>query len=252
MNALRPPLPSFLRRLHGDESGAALTEFAITLPIFLAFTVGILNLHDIHQNLLISEQRASAELWEDAIDAQTSAFGKPPSPFLGGPQAMSTYSSLGDLMSIPGALDVTTNFAGVYGDSGTKTMAMNAVPGVNMDSDPKLTLNQILCNSNSHAYTLLNDLNPIGGASLAAGLRYGVVSGQDTVTFQTERGADWRSIAGETDVWYVASTPTAPTDHVVGLIFTQLEIRSEDAWQDTVAFGMSNWASSLSGVSTCN
>lgn len=249
-----------------------MTEFAITLPIYLLFIVGILNLHEIQQSNLIVEQRASAELWADAVNAQTSAFAKPPLPWMGAGQAASAYSSAGELFSVAGAIDTGTNLGGMYADSGSKVLTLSAIPGVSPDSDPKTTLSGILCHSDSHSYNLLNDLPNASGLSggnfgniansvlsatgsrpaLAAGIRYGVVTGSDDFSFEGDSGHDWRNYQADAASHYFASVPTVPTDHFFGAGFARLEIGTENAWRDMVRFGWSNIGSGISSISTCN
>jgi len=56
-----------IRRFNSNESGAVLTEFVITLPIFVMIFVGIVNLHKLEWNNNRVKYLAATEMWDEAM-----------------------------------------------------------------------------------------------------------------------------------------------------------------------------------------
>lgn len=255
-----------LGNLHRSQSGTAMTEFAITLPIYLIFIIGILSIYEIQQGVLLSEQNAAAALWEDAIDYQTNPWRAEVVPLAGALTTGLFYDSIDEAVSFYGIADVVAAGGGMYPDSGAKAGAANLIPTINVSPDPKLMLTQIVC-SPSHTRNLMDDLPNAsdmnfgsfqGFAStvmnltgtrpaLAAGLRYGTVGGKDRSHFAA---ADGR-FSAETLTYYVASAPTAPSDHFMGAVLTRLELGTNNGWRDTARFGWSNIGSGAGSVGSC-
>ena len=255
-------------RLHRCQSGATMTEFAITLPVFFLLMVGIINVAEVQQGVLLSEQRASANLWEDAVDYQTGGMRNEMVPLAGANTASSYYSDIGDSATIYNILDTITAGTGIYADSGIKTGAANLIPTINVEPEPQQMLDQVMCNP-GFGYNLMNDMinasdmsydNIWGLASLilnatgtrpglAAGIRYGTVSGIDESTFGSSDQA--RLYQAETLTHYVASAPTQPVNRLAAVGLSRMEIGTEDGFRDTIVFGHNHVGDGVGDIGSC-
>ncbi len=264
-----------LRRLHQSRSGTAMTEFAVTLPIYILFMIGILNLYNIHQEVLLSEQRASAELWEDAVGVQS---GFPVSfemtPGSGAISSASHYSSVGDFLSVANSIDSGTAAGGMYAESGLKVSAADLIPNVNVDPEPEFNLNQVVCDP-SFTSNLMNDrmlagqmdydnfagiassvLNATGARpALGAGIRYGIVGGIDDHQFGSDSDASamgmTQAFGGDVQTDYSALAPTRPVDRIGTVGLARLEIGPDDGFSDTANFGWTNIGSGADSIGSC-
>lgn len=265
MNLSVPHIHAFLARFHQDQRGTSLTEFVIALPIYLAIMIGMLNLYQLHQGAIYSAQRSNAIMWRNAIPVQQSPFTGQVLPASGGVFTIANYVEAKKLPGFYAGIDSGAAFGGLYTDSWMKAGAMDLIPNVNVDPEPKLRLSGIVCNP-SHAHQLMNDqidfrnmsfgsfgnfasslMNMTGSRpSIAAGIRYGSISGTDEHTFGP---ADGRFQATTLNNWMV-SAPVMPSDHFIGAVLTRLEMGNED-WSSVVRFGWSNLGSGMSGVGAC-
>lgn len=254
-----------------------MTEFAITLPVYVMFMVGIISMYEIHQGAMVSEQKAAAEMWDDAIDVQYRNYipSSEALPVTGAARAADYYSDADDTNTLAFPLDTLTSAGGMYADSGTKAGFANAIDpnSMNMDcpSNPGVHINQIV-GAQTHTSRLMNDMinfNNMSGASgpadianvildgtgsrpmLGAGIRYGVVGGVDRTEWGSGDNVQDRGYEAETLTSYNASAPTRPMERIFQLALVRLEIGTEDAYEDTVAFGLSNIGSGVSNASPC-
>ena len=252
-----------------------MTEFAISLPVYVVFMIGILNVYHIQQEALLSEQRASADLWDSAIDVQDgSLFGAEMTPATGAASAGAHYGAVDKLFTTASVMDMTTALGGIYADSGAKTTAANAIPTVNVDPDPQTNLTGVVCNP-SFTRNLMDDrmrademnfdnfagiassiLNASGTRpALAAGIRYGNVGGIDDHDFGSDSDAVAMEMAQaftanvQTD--YVASAPPRPVDRLAAVGLARLEIGTEDGYSDTANFGWSHIGSGADSIGSC-
>ena len=60
-----------LRRFHRNEEGVSLTEFIITVPIFLSLMVGILNMGQLLREVPQAGRYAATEMWEATYAAES-------------------------------------------------------------------------------------------------------------------------------------------------------------------------------------
>lgn len=257
-----------LRRLHRCDSGAALTEFAITLPVYVVFMVGIITMYEIHQGVLVSEQKAAANLWDDALDVQHRDYlpDLRATPASGAVNSGSFYNEVGDTWTVSSGLDMAAA-GGHYTDSGAKAGFASLIDPAAANPDPpggpRLRLDQIIC-SPSHAETLMNDsvsLNSFSGSwtnllaatgvgqMMGSGIRYGIVSGIDETDFGSSD--EIRAYQAETQTSYNASAPTRPMERLYGVAMARMEIGTEDAFEDTIAFGWNNIGSGASSIGSC-
>lgn len=188
-----------VRRLHGEEKGSAMTEFVLTLPIFIMIFAGMGMLYRYNQEALIARMKTNKKLWADATAPNTIP------GFVPGAGGVVSIMSFGDIaLNGSGAL-------GMYVDSYIKAgLAEALIPGQaikNPASPPKATIQQITGMSGTSATasftnTLLNDLavpqwDSSGWAnilssvvatvavapSLVAGIRYVPVMAEETHNF---------------------------------------------------------------------
>ncbi len=267
-----------LRRLHHDRSGTAMTEFAITLPVYVMFMVGIITLYEIHQGAMLSEQQAAAEMWDEALDVQHREYlpGMEGLPMTGAANAVMYYNEADDLNTLAAGIDTGTAAGGMYADSGLKANFANSIGAGGIDLDcpesPQMHISQIV-DGQSHTARLMNDMvdfNAGGGDSgpimaaagaildgtgsrpmLGAGIRYGIVGGVHSEEFGSDHDLYSRAYQAETLTAYNASAPTRPMERIFQLALVRLEIGTESAYEDTVAFGLSNIGSGISNVSGC-
>jgi hypothetical protein len=255
--------------LHRHESGATLTEFAITLPVFFLLMVGIINVAEVQQGVLVSEQRASANLWKDAVEYQTGGPRAEMVPDVGANTADSYYNKIGQSSSIYSILDTSSLTSGLYSGSYVKAGAANLMPGVTVSPQPRMKLDQIMCSNPSFGFNLMNDEkeaddfnfdNAWGIASLifnatgtrpglAAGIRYGTVSGVDESTFGSTDQA--RVYQADTLTHYVASAPTQPTNRFFAVGLARIEVGTESAYRDTIVFGQNHVGDGVEGIGSC-
>lgn len=243
-------LPNLLRRLHSEQAGTALTEFAITLPVYLLFFAGIVSFHQVQQAALMSHQKASAELWKEAVHMQTTRFTDGYTPLAGVYNAADYYSRAGETFGIAHTIDTVTSVQGMYADSHYKVWAMDKVLLADLKSESKLAPK--VMNEKSHAYKLMDDRvqAPSGGGSgvlrivsmaldmtgarpaIAAGVRYGVVGGVDKDHYDVPFFDNSRPKAR-----YNASAPTYPEERWAALALTRIEMANTKAYNELLAFG---------------
>ncbi len=266
-----------LRRLHSDRSGTAMTEFAITLPVYVIFMVGIISMFEIHQGVIMSEQRAAAEMWDEALDVQHRTYI--PSwealPATAAIDAGAWYLEAEDATSPAAIIDTVTSAMGMYADSGAKVGFAHGLGATNLDMNcpdsPQTSIGGIV-DSQSHTARLMNDqmnFNNMGGSSgpvaiasavldgsgsrpmLGAGIRYGIVGGIDKSQFGSDHSLYNRAYSAETLTAYNASAPTRPMERLFQLALVRLEMGTSSAYDDMVAFGWSNIGSGISDINDC-
>lgn len=254
MNFERFQILSILRHFHRAQSGAALTEFAITLPVYLMFTAGIISLYNIQKDAILTHQLASSHLWEEAIEVQTSYTSRL-FPLGGAANSFSYYSDVGETWTIMNGFDSVTSGLGMYNESGVKAGGMDLIPGFNVSPDPKVNLAPDVMDKESHSFCLMNDnalqscdlsvsgfaaainsLLDLAGArpGLAAGIRYGIVGVYDDTAYKSLEMLD----NNDPKARYTVMAPTMPEERLMAVALTRLEMsRGHDAYDKFVAFG---------------
>lgn len=264
-------LRHILRSFHREQAGTALTEFVITMPVYLFFFSGIITLHQLQEVRLYSHQKTSAELWEKAVDMQTSYFSGGLSPGAGAINTGAYYAKANDLASITGALDTGDAALGMYFESGIKAGAIDNVPflNANITPEPKMNLAPDIMNEESHAHTLMNDrIFSIGSCngsgignilclvlsgtgarpSLAAGIRYGVVGAVDKTNYNTPL-FDNNNVKAR----YNVAAPTYPNERWEALALSRLEMSNgHDAYDELLEFGIVSGSGSAPRVKAPN
>ncbi|RVU47937.1 hypothetical protein EA187_00435 [Lujinxingia sediminis] len=239
-------LQSVARQLREEERATALTEFVVVLPIFLVAFGAILSLYNAHETALRTHALASAELWKDVRPIQTSYQMQHMHPVAGAIDAGLHYNNTGQ-WGVMAAKDIGEALGGMYADSGAKVTLANIVENVGVE--PKLTLNGILGNNNSHTFNLMNDqilagqMNMKGfsgiastlltqsGArpALAAGIRYGIAS---SVVRKDFPSSPW--LSGQAEAAYTAAAPPMPQGRMMAVALTRLEMGTEAPLQDAL------------------
>lgn len=267
MNPAKPNQDSMRRSffaLHRDRRATALTEFVITLPVYMVMLMGIMTLYELHQGVMTSERAASGNAWEDTVNLQTngmfnwdSAQRVTPPTGLG-----SVYSFYNDYeWSAYAGADALTTGGGLYLDSGLKGDVIGNVADFNVSgvTSPVTGATDVMCNP-SHTRNLMDDVGNFSsgtGGSLAgtinsalnysgvrpgvaAGIRYGITGGSDDLTFGT---GGFRGYEAEANTGYMVSSPTQPTERFPSVAFSYLEIYGNDAFNDLAPLGWNNWNS---------
>ena len=226
------PLRHLARRLHAGESGSAMTEFVIGLPIFILIFGGMGMLYTLNHEALLVRAEANADLWANADATVAQA-----SPVTGG--GASIVGSIGDLGNLatnaPSAL-------GIYVDSYSRAIIPGVVPGLGPRQPaaiPKWKISSITGSTGTFANALLNDLvNPTrssggfagvmssivqstgSGPGIAAGIRYGTVEGEAERTVQL--GA-WGEVELDPGTLHMPA-PTAATHRLAAVALTRLTL----------------------------
>lgn len=265
MISLRRSIICGLRGLHRDCCGAALTEFAITLPVYMIFMVGIITLWEIQEGAVTNEKEASAELWEDAIKIQ-SQYTEHINPTAGAIDSIHNHygwSSLGsfDFSSETAfaAIDGGSSAGGIYFESAAKVAAFDAVglaegtpDELAYSMDPKLAdgdsmtnrlLNDQMNFSNSDFGSLAGMLEAVldfTGSRLGAGagIRYGIASGisENSTSIIDEK----RNYQVEYESKFNATAPTMPEERLAALAMSYIRVSSNDGFANTAAWGLTN------------
>lgn len=261
MNSFLTKIRYSVGRLHRAQSGAALTEFAITLPVYLAFTVGILTLYNIQQDTLISQARASSSLWNEVIEAQTSYNPAHMVPIAGAAMSqVDYYNPIGDTFSVMSGLDTITAAGGIHFEGGTKAGTITAIPGFTLGVEPgaRPILTPDIMDSNSHAFCLVND-NLVEGISdcdtsfsgfsstinslldiagvrpgFAAGIRYGVVGAYDDESYESHHLLN----NDDPKARFNTMVPTVSEERIWSVLLTRLEMGRGGNYDSFVAFGI--------------
>lgn len=257
MNLSLTAIRSLITRFHRAESGAALTEFAITLPVYLFFTFGIINLYTIQQDKMISQARASSQLWTTAVEAQTSYNAAHIHPVSGAFVGQSNYyNPVGDTFSLMSGFDTVTSALGIHFEGATKAIAANAVPGFHTAVEPKVALSEVM-DPESVAFCMVNDridegvrncanspsgffsaINSVlGGAGaypgIAAGIRYGVIGAYDDEAYSSHELLDNNDPKARFNVM----VSTSPEERILSVLMTRLAMTDYDPYEKFVAFG---------------
>jgi hypothetical protein len=224
-----------------SESGSAMTEFVIGLPIFIMIFSGMGVLYRLNHESLIVKADANAQMW---ADAEASMVGMV--PLVG---AATSVGSIGDLFQNG------LSGAGIYADSGVKVrIPKTLMPGA-VSVTPKLTIGGIMGTTDEYvSHRLLNDMvdptwhgggfvgafNSIvqtsgAGPAIAAGMRYGAVDGEATRSFSTKFG-DLNFESGKLDV----PMPNASVHRVAPVIMTRLALEGTERYKKPIqVFDMS-------------
>ncbi len=259
MNPLTQSLIRPLQRLHRDRRATALTEFAITLPVFMLFLSGIVTLYDLQQQALFTHQESVSELWERAVHIQeTGPLDSAMSMAQGNP--MSTLEDMGHMSSASGAYSVNSFYNEMgFGDDwlGTTTDNLSTLGGMHGDSGLKtevfhqagLTPNHWSDNSWPHQNvsdvgdssaldTLMQDRIDQGGfrPALAAGLRYGIAGGTADREFSVNDSL--REYSAESLTGYNASAPTYPSERLAAVFFAWRHVSGTDGYDNMIEFGI--------------
>lgn len=222
------------RRFFANEGGAAMTEFVIGLPMFILIFSAMGAMYQFHHGGILAKGEAYSALWSE--DANGSIF------------KMSPAGALGDIGSVGDVWQNGLSGAGIYVDSGVKTMIPSKLmPGSGIDS--KTSLSGITGGDDDAVnYRLLNDfydpswdgssfagafssiIKTTGtGLGIGAGIRYGAAQGSGTASVSTGWGAvDYDS--GEIDL----PARTAATHRIAPVILTRLEFSLTDRFDEAI------------------
>lgn len=256
-------LQNNFKSLLSSDSGSAMTEFVIGLPIFIMIFSGMGALYKLNHEALLVKAEANAGLWEEA----EMGAGK---IIPGG--ALFDVGSFGDVVQNGGSA------LGIYADSGIKTaVPLTLIPGSKPDS-ACFTVGCALggAGSDYHSWILLGD-NMVDGAvngnlsasgwanvvssaltltgsrpSFAAGVRYGAVDfTADDRSVNTARWGEHSLQPGKLDIPGV----TQPTHRALAVGLTRIEFAREEFMNVQVPEFDDEWrteAGDIDGLDECS
>ncbi|QDG51799.1 hypothetical protein FIV42_13910 [Persicimonas caeni] len=187
-----------------DERGTAMTEFIITLPVFIIIWVGMLNLYQVERQSVRVKIEAGKQMWVNAMDV---ADGGLMAPFDSGVPLMAAANAMGDINSYPSEngdwmaqiKNLRMMGDGSVGESKGAMLPLDLtgedpsgnVPGENLSAYPQDMLDDSRWNMLTSAsgalsvYALDIPLSFIGpNQTPAAGMRYGMSVGYQENTFE--------------------------------------------------------------------
>lgn len=224
-----------IKKLVRGESGSAMTEFVIGLPIFIIIFSGMGTLYRMNQESLIVKADANAKMWKGA---EASMIGM--IPLVG---AATSVNSIGDLFQNG------LSGGGIYLDSGIKVkIPYHIMPGA-VAVNPQLTVGAAMQADDKYiSHNLLNDMvNPTwhgggfvgafnsivqttgAGPAIAAGMRYGSVDGEATRSFNTR----WGSMSFESGKLDIPM-PNASVHRVAPVIMARLGMEQDVRYKEPI------------------
>jgi len=230
LGRIREVLGRSVARMHSDDRGTALTEFVITLPIFIMVFAAIGALSKIEKAGVGVKVNATTATWSKAIPVQKSTFSIHMQPTIAGAKAM---VDIGSHFSHPFAdgLAIAKNAGlaakGTAGESYAASKIVDVFTDLGSPVEGNLTMDAgKIVNNRPFPQDLVDDgtLKPVPSGSgplgflnvvlgvtgvkpaIAAGIRYGIVMGQASDSVSAA-GKNFNLSAGY-DV-LVAPKPTA-------------------------------------------
>ncbi len=228
-------MKKLVQKLLHNESGSAITEFVMGLPVFIMIFSGMGMLYRFNQEALVVKAEAYRELWQN--DSEIDLLGMTP--------------ITGALSSIGSVTDVWNNGlsgGGIYIDSGVKAqIPATLMPGSGIS--PQRTLSGITGgDDNMINYRLLNDLmDPTfeggsfasafssivrttgSGLAIGAGIRYGASEGEATRSGSHTWG-DYNYESGQLQV----PARTVATHRIAPVVMTRLEFTNTERFDNSI------------------
>lgn len=224
---------SLWQRFRGCESGSAMTEFVIGLPVYVLIFSGMGMLYTYNSEALLVQSQAYAAL-------QADSFGKTSQmvPLVG---AATSVDSMGDLFTSG------LSAGGIYVDSYAKVkipeMLLSDVP------EPHYLIGDIMGSSDDYVgHRLLNDMvDPTwnggsfagvfmslvqtsgAGPAIGAGIRYGASEGEASRSFSHPWG-DQTFESGK----LTTPAPTAATHRLAPVLLTRLEFSLTERFDESI------------------
>jgi len=196
-------MTKILDMLHDDDRGTAMTEFVICLPVFLIVFAGIATLAELEVASTAVEVRATKDLWSKAIPVQQSNISIHMQPAVSGAMAVGQIGShfsqpIGDTLAI--AKEGGLAAKGHFGESYFATKPVDVFADLGSPVEGRLTpdCQQIVPTdytrdlvddslvkqipSGSGPLAAFNMVISMAGVrpAIAAGIRYGIVVGQNS------------------------------------------------------------------------
>lgn len=233
-----------MNRFHQNQSGSALTEFVVGLPIFIILFHGIINLYDVNNRAMHTMAEAERDVWQQSLQIQTDRFADP--------TRMSPLTNLGSTIfggpesrSVSDALDVSSSVS-LWADAAMKAEVPTSL--IESDVEPHVDLADVMGSDELYSHNLMNDLPSTGfsagsgwagklsgfldlvGArpAIAAGMRYGVVRGEASSEVQTRYG-DF-----DLDYRVTTSAPTFPTHRIYAVALTRAELAQDPLYDEAI------------------
>lgn len=240
-------LTNLFRRWDRAEDGTAMTEFVITLPIFVLIFAFMASLHDYQVTLNRVRYRAATNMWEEAMKVQSDGAASPTSPH-GLPPSAS-----GDAVGIIGG---STSFAGdtqqqavmgaMAGGSGPEMVAgANAIGGGGSDPADETSLTFAESIAEDPAFGLPSPENDAVNVFMFAvartapmtrhagiiGTRYGMVEGSDS---DTADAGNWGTSQMDAAYDVLVSPVSIPSDDEGFVVGASRVLADDDPCLQTV------------------
>lgn len=256
---------NILNKFHRSQRGTALTEFVILLPIWITMFIGIVSLGKIGIDSTSVPLIAQQNLWTNALNATKAG----PTDDL---KAFFPVAGGGDAAAIAGGLNrglgdtaevVVDGFliaGGHWGESHAHVVLFEQLSGIdNLTMDPDDIISQAesdypknvvndgikeISFSGGSAFSMIANFLSGSGlvAATAAGIRYGMATGDHEKTIQPIRGASFNA-KSHFDV-LLAPHPTKK-QWPIGM--ARLLAEGEENYSVMMNFGESEWESSGGG-----
>ncbi len=240
---LLTPLKNIAGRVHHDQKGTSLTEFVICLPIFIIIFVGVVNLNKLQDKSVLIKVQATNDLWTNAIPVQKENIASRMVPLTQGGNTVAHIGSrlkypISDAIGIAGGLGLGAT--GHFGESYAMTIGVSAAADVftsDMEiemrggpvyNDMELTRDLVddgtikTIPNGSGALSYLNMLITISGTrpAIAAGIRYGLASGEAKATVSIA------GVSNELSTGYDVLVAPKPTSEALTVAVTRLAVES--------------------------
>ena len=212
MRTLRHSWADKIHRFDEDQRGTTITEFVITLPIFIVIFVGILQLGTVTAHSVVVDARAYKNTWDAAIPISQQRFNAVHMvPAVAGAAAIGQVGpyqhTTTPLQEAFVTIEETLTYGamaldGTIGESGVRVMTIDPLFDLfGLEGNVQTSLNANIIGDSGYAADLFDesiDFNVSGGGALAvlnsvisatgtrpaiaAGMRYGTVAGAESDT----------------------------------------------------------------------
>lgn len=274
------PLRQAVAALHCDQSGAALTEFVITLPVWILLFAGVITMSKMGMNTVANRLDTQTKLWDGVFAASTGKSAEHMTTAGAGGIAAAESIRLAAVSGNPHAIATGANgvvmgalaLKGSWGESAARTKPFEYLPGANVPS-VKLSPGDALQKGSGYPVQIVNDglanadwksgggsgistvinmfgdaLSGSGGlAALAAGIRYGEVYVENpSPPVGTLFGQNFTAMS-HANVLVAPSPLTGAEADYLPLVLSRFVAEGEKNYSVMMNFGKSEWDGDSSG-----
>lgn len=268
------PIRLALSTLHRDQSGAAMTEFVITLPVWILLFAGVITMTKMGMNTVANQLDTQRKLWDGVFEASTGKVAAHMTSATGGGEAAVESYRLAGVSGNPHVIATTANGVtmtalagkGSWGESYARTKPFQYLPGADVPNVhgspggalrtgsgyPVQIVNDGLANADwksgsgngiSKVINLFGDaLSGSGGlAALAAGIRYGEVYVENpSPPVGTLFGQNFTAMS-HANILVAPSPLTGAEADYLPLVLARFVAEGEKNYSVMMNFGESEW-----------